>query len=114
MGQRKVTQGLVSRIAIGVFGLLTIAMILLAIFDERGALALNKRRQDLQSLQTDITTATEQNKKYEKEIEELRHDSDAIERRARERLKLVKPDEIVIETPEPATPTPSHQPDDSK
>ena len=44
MGQRKVTQGLVSRIAIGVFGLLTVAMILLAVFDERGALALGKRR----------------------------------------------------------------------
>lgn len=114
MGQRKVTEGLLSRIAIGVFGLLTIAMILLAIFDERGALALNKRRQELQNIQSDTTTATEQNQKYEKEIEELRHDSDAIERRARERLKLVKPDEIVIETPEPATPTPSNQPGDLK
>lgn len=104
MGQRKVMQGLVSRIAIGVFGLLTVAMILLAIFDERGALALSKRRQELHNLQEDIKDATDQNKKYEKEIKELRQDRDAIERRARERLKLVKPGEIVIETPE--TPAP--------
>ena len=48
MGQRKIMQGLVPRIAIGVFGLLTVAMILLAIFDERGALALGKRREELQ------------------------------------------------------------------
>ena len=117
MGQRKVTEGLASRIAIGVFGLLTIAMILLAIFDERGALALSKRRQELQSIQDDITSATEQNEKYRKEVQELRHDPEAIERLARERLKLVKPDEIVIETPETTTPTPpsnTDQPGDSK
>jgi cell division protein FtsB len=114
MGQRKVTQGLVSRIAIGVFGLLTVAMILLAIFDERGALALSKRRQELHKLQEEIKSSTEQNKKYEQEIQELRHDRDAIERRARERLKLVKPGEIVIETPETTEPTPSKPAADSK
>ncbi len=54
MGQRKIMQGLVSRIAVGVFGLLTVAMILLAVFDERGALALGKRREELQNLNTDI------------------------------------------------------------
>ena len=62
MGQRKIMQGLVSRIAIGVFGLLTVAMILLAIFDERGALALGKRREELQNLNTDIEKTTEKNK----------------------------------------------------
>ena len=114
MGQRKVTQGLIPRIAIGVFGLLTVAMILLAIFDERGALALSKRRQELHNLQDEIKTATEKNKKFEQEIQELRHDRDAIERRARERLKLVKPGEIVIEMPDATATTPANSPEDSK
>lgn len=114
MGQRKVTQGLLSRIAIGVFGLLTVAMILLAVFDERGALALGKRSQELNDLNEDINTAIEQNEKKRKEIEELRSDRDAIERRAREELKLVKPGEIVIQTPEPVAPAPSKQPSDSR
>ena len=100
-------QGLVSRIAVGVFGLLTVAMILLAIFDERGALALGKRRQTLQDLNKTIDNATEQNEKIRKDIEDLRHNREAIERRAREQLKLVKPGEIVIQTPEPVAPAPS-------
>jgi cell division protein FtsB len=99
MGQRKITQGLVPRIAIGVFGLLTVAMILLAVFDERGALALGKRREELQNLNTDIEKTTEKNKALQIDISNLRQDPDAIERRAREQLKLVKPGEIVIETP---------------
>jgi cell division protein FtsB len=114
MGQRKVTQGLLSRIAIGVFGLLTVAMILLAVFDERGALALDKRSQELNDLNKDIDTAIEQNEKTRKEIEDLRHNRDAIERRAREQLKLVKPGEIVIQTPEPDAPARSKQPADSR
>lgn len=99
MGQRKITQGLVPRIAIGVFGLLTVAMILLAIFDERGALALGKRRAELDNLNTDIEQTIEKNKALQLNIYNLLHDPDAIERRAREQLKLVKPGEIVIETP---------------
>ena len=102
MGQRKITQGLVPRIAIGVFGLLTVAMILLAIFDERGALALGKRRAELENLNTDIEQTIEKNKALQTNIYNLLHDPDAIERRAREQLKLVRPGEIVIETP-PAT-----------
>jgi cell division protein FtsB len=98
MVQRKITQGLVPRIAIGVFGLLTVAMILLAIFDERGALALGKRRADLENLNTEIEKTIENNKALQSNIYNLLHDPDAIERRAREQLKLVKPGEIVIET----------------
>lgn len=93
-------QGLVSRIAIGVFGLLTVAMLLLAVFDERGALAVQKRRQELEQLNKEIAKATEDNNAHRKTIEELRHDRRAIERRAREELKLVKPGEIVIELPD--------------
>src|SRR5262245_53469126 len=109
MGQRKITQGLVPRIAIGVFGLLTVAMILLAIFDERGALALGKRREELQNLNSDIEKAAEQNQALQKDIESLRHDGEAIERRAREQLKLVKPGEIVIETPTTTEPSKKDQ-----
>ena len=96
--------GLVSRIAVGVFGLMTVAMILLALFDDRGALALRDRRNHRDSLKAEVTSIEGQNNAYRKEIEDFRHDADTIEKRAREKLKLVKPDEIVIQLPEPATP----------
>ena len=113
MGQRSLMQGLVSRIAIGVFGLLTVAMILLAVFDERGALAVQKRRQELEQLNKEIAKAAEDNDSHRKTIEELRHDRRAIERRAREELKLVKPGEIVIELPDTEAP-PKNDPSKEK
>jgi len=105
MGQRNVMQGLVSRIAVGVFGLMTVAMILLAIFDDRGALAVRAQRQKRDQLKSEVVAAQQQNETYRKEIEDFRHDPATIEKRAREKLKLVKPDEIVIQLPEEPTPT---------
>ena len=105
MAQRKLMQGLVSRIAIGVFGLLTVAMILLAIFDDRGALAIREKRQQLDELNRDIEDATQKNEDLRREIDALNTDRNAIEKRAREQLKLVKPGEIVIQTPGDSTPS---------
>jgi cell division protein FtsB len=108
MGERKVTQGLLPRIAIGVFGLMTVAMILLAVFDERGALVLRQRRQELDQLQIDIEKTHEENERIQKEIEGLRSDPRVIEKRAREQFKLVKPGEIMIDlTDMPPAPTPN-------
>jgi cell division protein FtsB len=102
-------QGLVSRIAIGVFGLMTVAMLLLAIFDERGALALQERRQELENLNKEIEKAIEDNNNFRKTIEELRHDPKAIERIGREEFKLLKPGEIMIELPDTSTPSKEDQ-----
>ena len=109
-------QGLVSRIAIGVFGLLTVAMLLLAIFDERGALAVQERHQVLEQLNQEIDKAVTDNESHRKTIQGLQHDRGEIERRAREQLKLVRPGEIVIELPDTQTPSknePSKEKDSS-
>ena len=105
-------QGLVSRIAVGVFGLLTVAMVLLAVFDDRGAIALREQRQKRDDLNSAITEAAQKNEQLRKEINDLRSDRQEIERRAREELMLVKPGEIVIQTPKKQPPrkhTPTKQ-----
>jgi cell division protein FtsB len=104
MGQRKVTQSLVSRIAIGVFGLMTVAMILLAVFDDHGALAVGARRQTRDELKGQVNTIEKQNDQLRKDIENFNSDLPTIERRAREKLKLVKPGEIILQLPEEADP----------
>ncbi|HET9943515.1 MAG TPA: septum formation initiator family protein [Terriglobia bacterium] len=110
MGQRTVMQGLVSRIAVGVFGLLTVAMLLLAIFDERGALAARDRKLELENINREIEQAEKDNQALEQEIEDLRHSEEEVERRGREIFKLVKPDEVMIELPEAPTPSKKDQP----
>lgn len=94
-------QGLVPRIGIGVVGLMTVGIILLAVFDPHGALAVRKQHAKLDLVSSEVALLTQQNEQLRKEIEDLRHDPAAIERIAREQLKLVKPGEIILVAPTP-------------
>jgi cell division protein FtsB len=99
MGQRKVMQGLLPRIAVGVFGLLTVGMLLLALFDPHGALAVRKQHTKRDQINSEVNAITEENEQLKKEIDQLRHDPAMIERIAREQLKLVKPGEVILVVP---------------
>jgi cell division protein FtsB len=94
-------EGLLPRIAAGVFGLLTVGILLLAVFDPHGALAVRKQHVKLSELNSEVATLTQQNEELKKEIDSLRHDPATIERIAREELNLVKPNEIILVTPVP-------------
>src|SRR5688572_22921409 len=113
MGQRGVMQGLVSRIAVGVFGLLTVSMILLAVFDEHGVLAVRERKLELEKLNKEVEKAIEDNQRYQEQIEGLRSDPDVIERIGREEWKLIRPGEVMIELPDDSAPQPTEK-DSSK
>ena len=93
-------QGVIVRIAFGVFGLLTIAMLLLAIFNDKGALQVRAQAQKLTVLEADVSKLETENKQLANDIQALRSDPNTIEKFAREELKLVKPGEIVLVTPE--------------
>jgi cell division protein FtsL len=93
-------QGVVFKIAVGVCILLTIAMLLLAVFNDKGALQVHARAQKLSTLETEISSLDSENKQLQSEIQALRSDTATIEKFAREELKLVKPGEIILVTPE--------------
>jgi cell division protein FtsL len=94
-------QGVIVRIALGVFGLLTVAILLLAVFNDKGALQVRAQSKKLSSIEAEISNLDSENKQLATEIESLRTDPTAIEKLAREELKLVKPDEIILVTPDP-------------
>jgi len=93
-------QGVIVRIAVAVFGLLTVAMLLLAVFNDKGALQVHAQSQKLSAIEADIEKLDAENKKLSTEIQSLRSDATTIEKFAREELKLVKPGEIVLVSPE--------------
>ncbi|HYR85972.1 MAG TPA: septum formation initiator family protein [Terriglobia bacterium] len=93
-------QGLITRIALGVFALLTFAMLLLAVFNDKGALQVHVQSTKLVAIETEITRIESENKRLTDEIHALRTDPATIEKFAREELKLVKPGEVVLVTPE--------------
>ena len=100
MDHRSLMQGVIVRIALAVFGLLTVAMLLLAVFNDKGALEVHAQARKLSAIESDISKLDAENKQLTADIQALRSDSATIEKFAREELKLVKPGEIVIVTPE--------------
>src|SRR5262245_39196287 len=94
-------QGPIVRIALGVFGLLTLAIILLALFNDKGALQVHAQAQKLDAINAEVQKLETENKKTNDEIKALRtNDPATIERLAREELRLVKPGEVILVTPE--------------
>ena len=93
-------QGVIVRIALGVFGLLTVAMLLLAVFNDKGALKVHAQAEKLEAIEADIQKLESDNKQLRTEIQALSSDATTIEKLAREELKLVKPGEIVLVGPE--------------
>ena len=93
-------QGAILRIALGVVCLLTVAMLLLAVFNDKGALQVHTQSKRLAALESEILRMDAENKQLIQEIQALRTDPNTIEKLAREELKLVKPGEVVLVTPE--------------
>ena len=93
-------KGLLVRIALGVFGLLTIAVLVLAVFNDKGVLQVSAQSKKLSAIENEVNTIDAENKQITREIQALRSDPTTIERLAREELKLVKPGEIVLVSPE--------------
>ena len=100
MDHRSLKQGLLVRIALGVFGLLTVGVLVLTVFNDKGVLQVHAQSQRLTAVETEVAGIEAENKQLTKEIQALRRDPSTIERLAREELKLVKPGEIVLVTPE--------------
>ena len=100
MDHRSLTQGVIVRIALAVFGLLTVAMLLLAVFNDKGALQVHTQAKKLGAIESEIRRLDSENQQLTTEIQALRTDPTAIEKLAREELKLVKPGEVVLVIPE--------------
>jgi cell division protein FtsB len=91
--------------------LLSIALIVHNIFGQNGYLALRRQRKELQTIQQQLLQLKQENDELDKENRELKSNPDAIERKAREDMHLVKPGEKIYTLPEkgPANPSPPHQ-----
>ena len=92
-------KGAINQIALIVFGVLAVATLLLAVFNDHGLLAVHVQSQKLVSVQAEVSQITDENKQLSAEIKALRNDPTTIEKLAREELRLVKPGEVVLVTP---------------
>ena len=75
-------------------------MLLLATFNDKGALQVRAQANKLLAIETEIQNLEAENKQLSDEIKALTTDPTTIEKFAREELRLVKPGEIILVTPE--------------
>ena len=99
MDNRSIVQGMMVRVGLGVFGLLTLATLILTLTSDRGLLEVRRKGFEFTELQAQIHTLETENLELVQEIRNLRSEPFEIERRAREDLKLVRPGEVILVLP---------------
>jgi cell division protein FtsB len=74
---------------------------------EHGLSVWQQKRAEDRALQKEIRDLQQENADMQKQIEELKSDPDAIERKAREELHYARPGEVIYTLPEPAVQQPA-------
>lgn len=87
------------RLWLALLGLGFLALAVHTLFGEHGYLALRRQQQELQRLEKEIKRLEEENRHLVEEIQSLKTDPRAVERVAREELKMARPGEKVIILP---------------
>jgi cell division protein FtsB len=95
-------QGIIVRVAFGVFGVLSVFILLLAVFNENGALAVHRRRVKLEAFEEENRRNAKENEDLAVEIQALKSDPFRIEAIAREEYGQVRPGEVIFELAAPA------------
>lgn len=80
--------------------LLTVGILLHAVFGANGMVVYRDKRDELKSLQSDVDRIQKENDAYAARIKALKSDPSAIEKEAREQLHYTRPGEMVYVLPE--------------
>ncbi|HEY1401108.1 MAG TPA: septum formation initiator family protein [Terriglobales bacterium] len=81
--------------------LLTLGVVLHAMFGANGMVVYQQKRAERQALQSEVERLQKENDQYVERIKALKTDHRAIEREAREQLHYTRPGEYVYVAPDP-------------
>jgi len=77
-------------------GFFFLVLLLASFFGKKGFIEIYRAQKEHKALLQDIERLEIEKERLVKEIEELKNNPKAVEKKAREKLWLVKPDEVVI------------------
>jgi len=80
--------------------LVCLALLVHEIFGTHGFLALRQEKKEVESLRQQIRQLQQENSELDKQIKALKSDPKAIERLAREQMRLARPGETIYTYPE--------------
>jgi cell division protein FtsB len=81
--------------------LITLGLVLHAMFGANGMVVYQQKRAERQALQSEVGRLQKENDQYVERIKALKTDHRAIEREAREQLHYTRPGEFVYVAPDP-------------
>ncbi|MCK4363551.1 MAG: septum formation initiator family protein [Candidatus Aminicenantes bacterium] len=84
------------KLLIAGLGFFFLVLLLASFFGKKGLIEIYRARKEHETLLQEIDRFEIEKRRLEKEIEELKQNPKAVEKKAREKLWLVKPDEVVI------------------
>ena len=87
--------------------LLTLGVVLHAMFGANGMVVYQQKRAERQTLQSEVERLQKENDQYVERIKALKTDHRAIEREAREQLHYTRPGEYVYVAPDPPSKPPT-------
>lgn len=102
------------RLLLTILGLGLLALVVHTLFGQHGYLALRRQRQEQERLQSEIERLKEENRRLAAEVEKLKNDPRAIERVAREELKMARPGEKIVTLPPEKPPASDSQAPEKK
>lgn len=84
------------KLLVAVLGFLLMVLLITSFFGKKGLIEIYRAQEKHEALNKEVKRLKQKKKKLAREIEELEKNPKAIERKAREELWLMRPDEIVI------------------
>jgi cell division protein FtsB len=88
------------RYAVSALILLCVTLFVHEILGTHGWLALRRQQNELQTLRQQIQQLQQENQQLEQQIKGLKSDPKAIEKLAREQMRMARPGEIIYTLPE--------------
>ena len=80
-------------------GVIAVWLFMHVMFGANGMVVYKQKRAEYRDLQKEIDSTEKENQRYNKQIQALKLDSQAIEKEAREQLHYVRPGEVVYVSP---------------
>ena len=88
------------RNAIFVMALLSLVMLMHEIFGRNGYMTLRREKKEYNTLQKQIQAVSEENQQLEQKIHALKNNPEAVEKQARDQLRMARPGEIIYTLPD--------------
>ena len=90
----------------GLLGLFVVVLLVHNVFGAHGFLAMRRTQSEIEKVKKELNRLGAENSQLQDDVKSLKTDPRSIEKIARDDLRLARPGEIIINSPQPQAPPP--------